>query len=57
MKISKSLESDGLPVEFYITFWGDIYFNEFTAYHETEISPIQKQGIKHYLIKKETKVS
>ena len=56
MKINKSPGSDGLPVEFYITFWDDIksiLMNSLNAaYHKGELSPSQKRGILTLLYKK-----
>ena len=56
MKSNKSPGSDGLPVEFYITFWNDIktiLINALNAaYHLGELSPTQKRGILTLLYKK-----
>ena len=56
MKSNKSPGSDGLPVEFNITFWNDIktiLVNALNAaYHLGELSPTQKRGILTLLYKK-----
>lgn len=59
MKNNKSPGSDGLPVEFYKTFWNDIKSILIEslnyAYEVGELSPTQKRGILTLLFKKNDK--
>ena len=49
MKNNKSPGSDGIPIEFYKTFWADIHsvlIDSLNSAHETgELSGTQKRGI------------
>ena len=59
MKLNKSPGSDGLPVEFYVSFWQDVKtlvvesLNE--GYEIGELSVTQKRGILNLIFKKEDK--
>ena len=56
MKLNKSPGSDGIPVEFYITFWENIkqmlLESINSSYHNGELSPSQKMGILSLIFKK-----
>ena len=56
MKLNKSPGSDGIPVEFYLTFWEDVkqmlLESINSAYHMGELSPSQKKGILSLIFKK-----
>ena len=59
MKNNKSPGSDGIPIEFYKTFWADIHsvlIDSLNSAHETgELSGTQKRGILSLLYKKNDK--
>ena len=56
MKLNKSPGSDGLPIEFYTTFWENINTllleSINSAYHNGELSTSQKKGILSLIFKK-----
>ena len=59
MKLNKSPGSDGIPVEFYATFWSEIKSLAIdsmnSAYQKGELSITQKRGILNLIFKKNDK--
>ena len=59
MKLNKSPGSDGIPAEFYISFWENIkqilLESLNSAYQIVELSPTQKRGILSLIFKKQDK--
>ena len=59
MKLNKSLGSNGIPVEFYVTFWSEIKSlvidSKNSAYQKRELSITQKRGILNLIFKRNDK--
>ena len=58
MSLNKTPGSDGLPVEFYKVFWGDVSDHLLNAlnyaYHKGQLSVSQKRGVIKIIPKKDT---